>query len=157
MALLTRAHGCSFLRVLTFSRLAPACHTCARLPAERFGKYKTTLLPGLHIVVPFVDVPRKISWRFVQTEYRTNTAKVVVVKTDRVDVREHVLDFAPQHIITKDTVSLRINALVFFRIVDPRLAVYNIQDLPDAIELLTQSSLRQICARMSLDDTFSSR
>lgn len=59
--------------------------------------------------------------------------------------------------ITKDTVSIQLDALVFFRIEDPLRAVFSVQNLPDAVELLTQSTLRNIIAGLTLDDTFSSR
>lgn len=72
-------------------------------------------------------------------------------------MREHLIDFGKQPVITKDTVQINIDALVYFRIVDPRNAVYRVQNLPDAVEFLTQSTLRDIIARMTLDDTFSSR
>lgn len=67
------------------------------------------------------------------------------------------MTFGSQHVITKDTVQLEIDALVYYSITDPRLAVYSVVNLPDAIELLTQSTLRNIIAHMSLDETFSSR
>jgi regulator of protease activity HflC (stomatin/prohibitin superfamily) len=83
--------------------------------------------------------------------------EVALIETDRVDMREHLIDFGKQPVITKDTVQIDIDALVYFRIVDPRNAVYRVQNLPDAVEFLTQSTLRDIIARMTLDDTFSSR
>lgn len=112
---------------------------------------------------------------------------VVSVHTDRVDMREHVIDFGKQHVITKDTVQIEIDALVvrplsarpaagprsqplpltyapapacavqYFRIADPRVAVFKVQNVPDNVELLTQATLRNIIAHMTLDDTFSSR
>jgi regulator of protease activity HflC (stomatin/prohibitin superfamily) len=72
-------------------------------------------------------------------------------------MREHLIDFGKQHVITHDTVEMNIDALVYFRITDPRLAVLEVANLPDAIELLTQATLRNIIATMTLDDTFSSR
>lgn len=87
----------------------------------------------------------------------SSKAKVVSTVTDRIDMREHVIDFGKQNVITKDTVQIKIDALLYFRISDPRLAVFKINNLPDAIELLTQSTLRNIIAYMTLDDTFSSR
>ena len=60
-------------------------------------------------------------------------------------------------VITKDTVQIVIDALVYFRVSDPRLGVFNIQNLPDSVELLTQATLRNIVAKMTLDETFSSR
>lgn len=72
-------------------------------------------------------------------------------------LRAAVIDFGRQHVITQDTVQIDIDALVYFRVTDPRVAVFQIQNLPDAIELLTQATLRNIIALMTLDDTFSSR
>jgi len=123
---------------------------------ERFGKYKDTLKPGIHFLIPFVDSPRKIHWRYLDVNF-TGTLKVVNMVTDRIDMREHVIDFGRQHVITKDTVQIQIDALVYYQITDPELAVFKIQNLPDAIELLTQTTLRNIIAHMTLDDTFSSR
>ena len=60
------------------------------------------------------------------------------ISTDRIDMREHVLDFNKQTVITKDNVIMEIDALAYFRITDPKSATFNIQNLPDAIELLVQ-------------------
>eukprot|EP00698_Gefionella_okellyi_P022774 TRINITY_DN7598_c0_g1_i2.p1 TRINITY_DN7598_c0_g1~~TRINITY_DN7598_c0_g1_i2.p1 ORF type:complete len:255 (+),score=57.70 TRINITY_DN7598_c0_g1_i2:294-1058(+) len=76
---------------------------------------------------------------------------------DRIDMREHVIDLGLQRVITRDTVAMDIDALVYYQITDPYQAVIKIQNLPDAIEMLTQSTLRNIVAHMTLDDTFSSR
>jgi len=124
---------------------------------ERFGKYKDTLKPGLHFLIPFVDSPRKIHWRYLDVNYGSGSLSVVNMVTSRIDMREHVIDFGRQHVITKDTVQIEIDALVYYQITDPELAVFKIQNLPDAIELLTQTTLRNIIAHMTLDDTFSSR
>lgn len=123
---------------------------------ERFGKYRHTLKPGLHWLWPGIDKPRRIDWRYVDTN-ASGSVYVRKVVSHRIDMREHVIDFGRQHVITKDTVSIDIDALVYYRITDPVLAVYHIQNLPDAIEMLTQSTLRNIIAHMTLDDTFSSR
>eukprot|EP00019_Armaparvus_languidus_P003649 CAMPEP_0168606802 /NCGR_PEP_ID=MMETSP0420-20121227/16786_1 /TAXON_ID=498008 /ORGANISM="Pessonella sp." /LENGTH=347 /DNA_ID=CAMNT_0008646533 /DNA_START=205 /DNA_END=1244 /DNA_ORIENTATION=+ len=124
---------------------------------ERWGKYRTTLKPGLHFLIPFVDKPRKVHWRYVQASADHHHINVKTSQTDRIDMREVVIDFGRQHVITKDTVSIDIDALVYYQITDPELAVFKIQNLPDAVELLTQTTLRNIIAQMTLDDTFSSR
>jgi regulator of protease activity HflC (stomatin/prohibitin superfamily) len=98
-----------------------------------------------------------INWRYLNVKHNNASATVVSVRTDRIDMREHVIDFGKQHVITKDTVQMSIDALVYFRVADPLLAVFKIQNLPDAVELLTKSTLRNIIATMTLDDTFSSR
>lgn len=125
---------------------------------ERFGKYRNTLKPGLHFLVPFIDTPRKIHWRYVDVDPNyPDHVNVKTIETERIDMREHIIDFGKQHVITKDTVQIDVDALVYYQITDPELAVFKIQNLPDAIELLTQTTLRNIIAQMTLDDTFSSR
>jgi len=124
---------------------------------ERWGKYHTTLKPGLHWLWPVMDSPRQVKWRYMDVLNNNATAQIVSVHTNHVDMREHLIDFGKQHVITHDTVEMYIDALVYFRITDPRLAVLEVANLPDAIELLTQATLRNIIASMTLDDTFSSR
>ena len=113
--------------------------------------------PGLHYIVPFIETPRKIHWRYIEKVALSDETKVITTYTERIDLREHVIDFGKQHVITKDTVQIYIDALVYYQIKDPELAVFAVQNLPDAIELLTQTTLRNIIAQMTLDDTFSSR
>ena len=84
-----------------------------------------------------MESARFVHWKFVQTISGGKTG-VMEVNTDRIDMREHVLDFGKQHVITKDNVMIDIDALVYFRITDPKAATFNVQDLPDAVELLTQ-------------------
>lgn len=92
---------------------------------------------GIHFLIPIMESARVVHWKYVQTMPGGSTG-VVTVNSDRIDMREHVLDFGKQHVITKDNVMIDIDALVYFRITDPKAATFNVQDLPDAIELLTQ-------------------
>ena len=126
---------------------------------ERFGRMHRILKPGVHCIIPLVDAPRTIHWRHlaIPPGMPATSPRLMTVQKDRVDTREHVLDFAKQTVITKDTVAISINALAYFVIRDPRLAVYKIQNLPYAIELLVQSTLRNLLAKITLDDAFSSR
>ncbi|OQR82708.1 hypothetical protein ACHHYP_15624 [Achlya hypogyna] len=124
---------------------------------ERFGRYKMTLMPGIHFIVPVIERVRPIAWRHMSRQITNGDAPVLSSMSEAVDMREHVIEFARQHVITKDTVMIDIDALVYFRIVDPRLAVYKAQNIPDSVELVTQATLRNIIATMTLDDTFSSR
>lgn len=91
-----------------------------------------------------MESARHVHWKFVQTLPGGKTG-VMEVNTDRIDMREHVLDFGKQHVITKDNVMIDIDALVYFRITDPKAATFNVQDLPDAVELLTQVVLCSRC------------
>ena len=92
--------------------------------------------PGIHFLIPFDDTTRYVHWKFIDSS--GGNARVKCISTDRIDMREHVLDFNKQTVITKDNVIMEIDALAYFRITDPKSATFNIQNLPDAIELLVQ-------------------
>lgn len=101
---------------------------------ERLGAYLDTWSVGLHFMVPFVD----------------RVAKRVVLK-------EQVVDFAPQPVITKDNVTMRIDTVVFFQITDPKLFAYGVENPLMAIENLTATTLRNIIGDLELDQTLTSR
>ncbi len=123
---------------------------------ERLGKYNRTLESGLHIIWPIVDKPRSINWRFIRTDYKGN--KFVQIKNEnRIDLRETVYDFPRQNVITSDNVSIEIDALLYFQITDPIKSVYEITNLPQAIEKLTQTTLRNVIGELELDKTLTSR
>ena len=101
---------------------------------ERLGAYQQTWSVGLHIKVPFID----------------KVAKRVVLK-------EQVVDFPPQPVITKDNVTMRIDTVVFFQITDPKLFAYGVENPIMAIENLTATTLRNIIGDLELDQTLTSR
>ena len=101
---------------------------------ERLGAYQGTWGVGLHFKVPFID----------------KIAKKVVLK-------EQVVDFAPQPVITKDNVTMRIDTVVFYQITDPKLYAYGVENPIMAIENLTATTLRNIIGDMGLDQTLTSR
>lgn len=123
---------------------------------ERLGKYHAILGPGIHLVIPFLDSPRTIFWSYVQEvdqkRYYRFTKSVI-----RIDLREAVYDFPRQNVITKDNVTMEINALLYYQITDPKAAVYEVYNLPEAIEKLTQTTLRNVIGSMDLDETLVSR
>ena len=86
-----------------------------------------------------------------------NRTIVKTVATSIIDLREQVYDFPAQQVITRDNVTTEINALLYFQITDPKKAVYEIDNLPNAIEKLTQTSLRNVIGELELDETLSSR
>ena len=106
--------------------------------------------------MPFIDKPREIIWRYSKEGPMGNTL-IHYSKEDRIDLREAVYDFPKQNVITRDNIVTEINALIYFQIMDPVRAVYEIANLPQAIEKLTQTSLRNVIGEMDLDDTLSSR
>lgn len=123
---------------------------------ERLGRYHRTLDAGLHVIIPFLDVVRSTLWTFV---YPTEHGKHqrVITRVRRIDLREAVYDFPKQNVITKDNVTTEINALLYYQITDPRAAMYEVSDLPQAIEKLTQTTLRNVIGSMDLDETLVSR
>ncbi len=123
---------------------------------ERLGKYFRTLPSGIHIIVPIFDRARPIHWRYNKLDYRGNTITIQRVE-NRIDLRETVYDFPRQNVITSDNVSININALLYFQVTDPYKAVYEIGNLPEAIEKLTQTSLRNVIGELTLDYTLTSR
>ena len=101
---------------------------------ERLGAYQQTWPVGIHFKMPFVD----------------KVAKRVILK-------EQVVDFAPQPVITKDNVAMRIDTVVFYQITDPKLFAYGVENPIMAIENLTATTLRNIIGEMELDQTLTSR
>ena len=115
---------------------------------ERLGKYNRTLNAGINVILPIVEQAK-------ETIVRRQSG--AITRTSRIDMREQVYDFDKQSVITKDNVMTEINALLYFQIVDPMKAVYEIQNLPMAIEKLTQTTLRNVVGEMELDETLTSR
>lgn len=101
---------------------------------ERFGGYNSTWTVGLHIKIPFVDKIAK-----------------------KVNLKEHVVDFPPQPVITKDNVTMQIDTVVYYQITDPKLFAYGVERPMMAIENLTATTLRNIIGDLELDETLTSR
>lgn len=114
---------------------------------ESLGSYTKTLKSGLNFLIPFIDRPRDIFWVDVGGIY----------PTARIDLRETVLDIPQQAVITKDNVTIDIDALLYIQIIDPVKATYEIANLPIAVSQLAQTSLRNVIGEMDLDETLGSR
>lgn len=112
-------------------KIVPQAHAYV---VERLGAYQGTWSVGMHFKTPFID----------------KVAKKVLLK-------EQVVDFAPQPVITKDNVTMRIDTIVFFQITDPKLYAYGVENPIMAIENLTATTLRNIIGEMELDQTLNSR
>jgi regulator of protease activity HflC (stomatin/prohibitin superfamily) len=112
-------------------KIVPQAHSYV---LERLGGYQATWTVGIHIKIPFVD----------------KVAKKVLLK-------EQVVDFAPQPVITKDNVTMKIDTVVFFQITDPKLFAYGVERPIMAIENLTATTLRNIIGDLELDQTLTSR
>ena len=123
---------------------------------ERLGKYNRTLDSGINVIIPIFDKPRSIFWR-----YRVTNVSGEDVTTTRlqkqIDLREQVFDFPRQNVITKDNVTIEIDAMLYFQITDPVKSTYEIANLPNAIEKLTQTTLRNVMGELALDECLVSR
>jgi regulator of protease activity HflC (stomatin/prohibitin superfamily) len=125
------------------------------LVIERLGRFHSVLNPGLNIIWPFIDRPKTVHTRRIEQIGGRQFARTYT--TSSIDLREQVYDFPSQQVITRDNVTTEINALLYFQIVDPKKAVYEIENLPNAIEKLTQTSLRNVIGELELDETLTSR
>jgi regulator of protease activity HflC (stomatin/prohibitin superfamily) len=101
---------------------------------ERLGRYSRTLTPGLSLVVPFVDRVRPL-----------------------LDLREQVVSFDPQPVITQDNLVVNIDTVIYFQVTDPKAATYEIATPVDAIDMLTVTTLRNVIGGMTLEQTLTSR
>ncbi len=117
--------------VLSCIKIVPQAHAYV---VERLGAYQSTWSVGLHFKIPFFD----------------KVARKVLLK-------EQVVDFAPQPVITKDNVTMRIDTVVFYQITDPKLFAYGVENPIMAIENLTATTLRNIIGDLELDQTLTSR
>jgi regulator of protease activity HflC (stomatin/prohibitin superfamily) len=100
---------------------------------ERFGRYRTTLEPGLHMIIPFID------------------------KVQKIDMREQVVDVPPQEVITKDNVVVTVDAVVYYQPTDPVKLAYNVANFLLAATKLAQTNLRNVIGDMDLDSALTSR
>ena len=112
-------------------RIVPQAYA---IVVERLGAYKETWNTGIHFKTPFIDRVAR-----------------------RVDLKEQVVDFAPQPVITKDNVTMRIDTVVFYQITDPKMFCYGVANPIMAIENLTATTLRNIIGDLELDQTLTSR
>lgn len=112
-------------------KVVPQAHA---LVIERLGAYLTTWQVGLHVKVPFIDRVAK-----------------------NVNLKEQVVDFPPQPVITKDNVTMQIDTVVYYQITDPKLYCYGVENPIMAIENLTATTLRNIIGDLELDETLTSR
>jgi regulator of protease activity HflC (stomatin/prohibitin superfamily) len=124
----------AFLVLLTLARTIRIVPQARAGVVERLGRYSRTLQPGLSIVVPFVDRIR-----------------------ETIDMREQVVSFDPQPVITEDNLVVSIDSVIYFQVTEPKSATYEIANYIQAIEQLTVTTLRNVIGGMSLEKTLTSR
>src|SRR5690242_16664897 len=123
---------------------------------ERLGRFNRVGRSGLNILIPFIEAPREIDVRYFESDV-SGVKRITSGSTARIDLREQVLNFPSQPVITKYNVTIDIDAVLYYRIADPQKATYAIQNLPFALETLTRTTLRNIVGDIELDQTLASR
>jgi regulator of protease activity HflC (stomatin/prohibitin superfamily) len=123
---------------------------------ERLGRFNRIAHSGFNFLVPFIDRPKTIDVRVFDTDVN-GVKRITAGSTARIDLREQVLNFPSQPVITKDNVTIDIDAVIYYRVADPHKAAYAVQNLPFALETLTRTTLRNIVGEMELDQTLGSR
>src|ERR1044072_1542142 len=112
---------------------------------ERLGRFSRVASSGLNMIFPFVDKPRAVYW--------TNTRSGLT----SIDLREQYIDLPPQPVITRDNVTIPVDSVVYWQIIDPIKAVYEMNDLVGGIVQLTITGMRAVMGDMDLDHTLSQR
>lgn len=123
---------------------------------ERLGRFNRLARSGLNILIPLLERPKAIDVRYVESD-AAGIKKLTAGSTVRIDLREQVLNFPSQPVITKDNVTIDIDAVLYYRVSDPQKATYAVQNLPYALETLTRTTLRNIVGEIELDQTLASR
>ena len=126
------------------------------LVVERLGRFHRLARSGFNILIPFIERPKAIDVRFLEADIG-GQKRIAARTTTRIDLREQVLNFPSQPVITKDNVTIDIDAVLYYRVADPQKATYSIQNLPYALETLTRTTLRNIVGDIELDQTLASR
>ena len=125
---------------------------------ERLGKYHRTLSSGFNLVIPFLDKSKTVpELKAIVDKKNQNIPQIVVSNTKFIDLREQVLDYPKQNVITKDNVTVAIDAVIYFQVIEPKRSIYEIVNYPIAIEKLTQTTLRNVIGELELDETLTSR
>src|SRR5574339_320795 len=124
----------AFVVLITLGRAIRIVPQARAGVVERLGRYQRTLDPGLALVVPFVDRVRPL-----------------------IDLREQVVSFPPQPVITEDNLVVGIDTVLYFQVTDPKAATYEISNFIQAIEQLTVTTLRNVIGGMDLERTLTSR
>lgn len=123
---------------------------------ERFGRFERVLSSGINFVIPFVDSPRSFTWR--KTYVDVNGAVVDQTTTDsRIDLRESVFNFLRQEVYTKDTILLDVNSLMYYSIGDIKQAIYQVEDLQNAISNVAQTQLKAVFGNMTFSEALASQ
>ena len=143
--------GAVFLLFLAIALLVVAWKTVKIVPQssvlliERLGRFHRVAASGLNIIIPFFEAPRSVYW--------TNVRPGMTF----IDLREQFIDLPPQPVITRDNVTINVDSVVYWQIMDPAKSVYEVNDLVGGLVQLTITGMRSVMGEMDLDHTLSNR
>lgn len=131
-------------------------HQAEGVVLERLGKFHRVLNSGLNFGIPFLDSPRSFTWRktYIDANKKIRDESLTCF---RIDLRENVFNFTRQEVYTKDTILLDVNSLMFYRIVDMKKAIYEIDDLQSAIINVAQTQLKEVFGSMTFSEAMESQ
>ncbi|QSQ25820.1 SPFH/Band 7/PHB domain protein [Pyxidicoccus parkwayensis] len=132
------------IALITGIRIVPQAKV---MVVERLGRFHSVATSGLNILIPFLDSPRAFEMRAGNRYMRSNL----------VDLREQVMGFETVQVITHDNVNMEVGSVIYYQVVDPQKALYQVENLALAIEQLTMTNLRNIMGGLTLDQTLTSR
>lgn len=122
---------------------------------ERLGSFNRVLESGINIIIPFIEKPRSIT--MIRYQKSNDTYVAITREETRIDRRETVMDFPGQPVVTTDNVTVRINGALYYTVVMPERAVYEVENMSQAVEVLAKTTLRSVVGKMELDKLFESR
>jgi len=131
-------------------------HVAEGVVIERLGSFYRTLKPGLNFITPFLDEKRLFSWRktYIDINKRVREESSNLY---RVDCREALFNFIPQEVYTRDTIQLNVNALMYYRIVDVKKAMYGVDDLHMAVGNVAQAEFKMLFGSMNFTEALSAQ
>lgn len=141
----------AILLIIFFAKSIKIVPQSSTMVIERLGRYNRTLDSGINLIIPILDKPRVVTWDLPSSAVQEKR------RSAWIDLREQIYDYPKQQVITKDNVNVEIDALLYFQIIDPEKAVYEISNLTRAIEMLTQTTLRNVLGELELDESLTSR
>ncbi|HWV38885.1 MAG TPA: SPFH domain-containing protein [Vulgatibacter sp.] len=135
----------AFVTIMMGVRIVPQSQA---MIVERLGRFHRVLGSGFNVIIPLLDSTRSM--------YMTGQGRMVV-STPRIDLREQIMGFEKVPVITRDNVTMEVGTVIYYQIIDPVKAVYEIENLPRAIHELTQTNIRNVMGSLTLDETLTSR
>jgi len=145
-----------FVTLWLLSKSVYIVHQAEGVVLERLGKFHRVLNSGLNWGIPFLDSPRSFTWRktYIDAQGRIRDDSETLY---RIDLRENVFNFTRQEVYTKDTILLDVNSLMYYRIVDMKKAIYEIDDLQSAIINVAQTQLKEVFGSMTFSQAMESQ